>query len=171
MNRKRRWGVRSAVASAIVLIGLSVGVLPALAVSNTAWAWTYRTSAICSESSNVLSNNYQAGNVGGGSGSINADAFSDRSDFFTSCSATFVAPAGQIAVREDLYLWTSSGWALCNEGPWEYNPSSNSYVATGWWFDGVCGAGYYTVTSAAYTLFGGSWRGGWNLAQGYYYEQ
>jgi hypothetical protein len=79
---------------------------------------------------------------------------------YNGCYGQFTRPATWIYVKEDLYFNNgSSGFTVCNIGPWINNSSSSYYVGIGWSPSPLpCGAGTYYVQG---------WHDVWDPAIGY----
>lgn len=101
-----------------------------------------------------------------------------------SCGNTGALMYSYFVVRQDLYKWTGSQWALCNQGPWIYNSPNPRDPSTGvnivhsiqtdyGWSNPPCGPGYYDQDATAQydycpTSAGCQWDGNW-YAPGYIY--
>jgi hypothetical protein len=85
------------------------------------------------------------------------------------CKAAWPLNIYSMVVHVDVYKWTSQGWAICRQtysdpaGPYSaygtyWRTNSNISASVGDAHVAICGAGYYLVLSAGYSLQNGQWN-------------
>lgn len=87
-----------------------------------------------------------------------------------SCISRWSHPVGYYAVKSQLDVYTNGKWAYCADRPWKYNDNrglDDEKLHQEKWWHTPCGYGsYYTAWGSSYVYFDGSWRGGWQGAEG-----
>jgi hypothetical protein len=82
-------------------------------------------------------------------------------------------PAGQVALRPVLWLWSSNNasWQICRDPGWQFSDSALAGLSLQYPYSRPpCGAGYYGVNSGIAAWDGSAWRGDW-VWSGYLYLQ
>ena len=77
---------------------------------------------------------------------------------------THVAPAGAIAVKQDLIFWNVNvgQWQFCNQGPWvqQWNGPSHEVWTAFAWTNRPCLWGHWYVAQVNAMTFNNGWHGG-----------
>lgn len=81
-------------------------------------------------------------------------------------------PAGWLALREQLLVWSGSGWGICDDSGYYYNNTPAAYIyyqSNNGYGPHPCGVGFYGLFTSFFAWDGSTWRGG-SVWSGYLYS-
>lgn len=165
----RRWRVSALSLITILLLIPWTTATAVAAGSSSRDGYTYRSASDCQWTKSVI------GTTDGGRLGVSGTSTKDLHLWTpwggVNCGQRqATAPAGQLALRLELWKWNGSEWNLCATSDWDYNETrTNDYNILAVIEDGPpCGRGWYGLNTYGYE-YNGEWHGGIIYSGDFYY--